>query len=153
MYYNTSSYICISGCLKQTLKSISTLMKSVKCHVVTCHHAGNATLVCRHVKAVVHQVRRCPLLRCTWCKTVFTQRRKVERSRCGDKEISSLLWNPKFNYRDHKASPLKSILTKLNPFNTFTQYSLRFLLLLSCDVRTGFSSGLLTYMLSYQDRV
>jgi hypothetical protein len=55
-------------------------------------------------------------------------------------ELPRILWNPKVQYRVHRAFPLVSILSKIiNPVQTV---SLRSILILSTHLRHGLPSGL-----------
>jgi len=58
------------------------------------------------------------------------------------KEIPRLLWNPNFHYRVYMRSPLVSILSQMNPVQTFPSYFPKIHLILSSHLRLGLPSGL-----------
>jgi hypothetical protein len=57
-------------------------------------------------------------------------------------EPPSILWNPKFQYRIHKSSPLIPILSHINPIHTIPSYKPKIILILSTHLRLDLRSDL-----------
>jgi hypothetical protein len=65
-----------------------------------------------------------------------------EANRCSaNQEIFCISWNRKVYYHVHKSLPLVPILRKMNPFNTVTHCSLRFILILFSHLYLFLPSG------------
>jgi hypothetical protein len=63
----------------------------------------------------------------------------LEAAHCAAAQELSILWNPEVHYRVHKSPPLVPILSHIDPPHP---YSLRFILILSTNLRFGLPSGL-----------